>query len=484
MSRLSVTDELALQQLEERTRRYFLGECATGLGALWMAQSGGRARASTSEAHKLALKPRAKRVIFLHMIGGPSQLDLFDHKPELDRFDGKRCPDEFLKAQRFPFLRGVPTLMGTQFPFRQQGQSGAWVTDRLPYFSQVVDDVCFIKSVYTDQFNHGPAQLMVHSGQPRIGSPSIGSWVTWGLGSENENLPGYIVLLSGGRQPRVGKSLWGPGYLPSVYQGIQCRSQGDPVLNVSNPSGVTRESRRAALDTLRRLNERNYETFGDPETLTRIAQYEMAFRMQETVPEAMDFSSEPAHIQEMYGTEPGKTSFANNCLLARRLVERGVRYVQLFDWGWDSHGSSEQQALNVGFHDKCREADKPMTALLLDLKQRGLLDDTLLVWSGEFGRTPMRESREGERKFVGRDHNPNAFTLWMAGGGVKPGMSYGETDEMGYTPAVNPVALRDFHATLLHLLGIDHSSQTFPFQGLNRRLTTVNPARVIHEVLA
>ncbi|MCA9073423.1 MAG: DUF1501 domain-containing protein, partial [Planctomycetaceae bacterium] len=335
MSRMSVNDELLLRHLEHRTRRYFLGECATGLGALWMSQAMGSAHAAIAPVTELSHKPRAKRVIFLHMIGGPSQLDLFDHKPELDRFDGKACPAEFLESQQFPFIRGVPKLMGTQFPFEQRGDSGAWVTDRLPHFSQVVDDVCFIKTMHTDQFNHGPAQLMVHSGQPRIGSPSIGAWATWGLGSENENLPGYMVLLSGGRQPRVGKSLWGAGFLPSVYQGIQCRSQGDPVLNVSNPQGVSRDSRRAALDTLRRLNERNYETFGDPETLTRIAQYEMAYRMQETVPEAMDFTSEPAHIQKMYGTEPGKESFANNCLLARRLVERGVRYVQLFDWGWD-----------------------------------------------------------------------------------------------------------------------------------------------------
>ena len=481
---MPVTEELALRRLEGRTRRYFFGECATGLGALWLSQASSRANASSPTDSTLSPAPRAKRVIFLHMIGGPSQLDLFDRKPELDRFDGQECPEEFLKAQRFPFIRGVPKMMGTQYPFEQRGESGAWVTDRLPHFSQVVDEVCFIKSMYTDQFNHGPAQLMVHSGQPRIGAPSIGSWVTWGLGSENENLPGYIVLLSGGRQPRVGKSLWGAGYLPSVYQGIQCRSQGDPVLNVSNPQGVSRENRRAALDTLRRLNERNYESFGDPETLTRISQYEMAFRMQETVPEAMDLSSEPEHIQQQYGAEPGKVSFANNCLLARRLVERGVRYVQLFDWGWDSHGSSEQQALNLGFQEKCREADRPMTALLIDLKQRGLLEDTLVVWSGEFGRTPMREFRAGERKFVGRDHNPNAFTLWMAGGGIKPGMTYGETDDMGYTPAVNPVALRDFHATLLHLLGLDHSRLTVPFQGLDQKLTTVTPARVIHEVLA
>ncbi len=487
MPNLSLGSELAFRQLEQRTRRYFLGECATGLGALWLAGSNQTASAqgdATTATAALHHVPRAKRVIFLHMIGGPSQLELFDHKPELVRFDGKQCPKSFIESQQFPFIRGIPNMMGPQYPFAQHGESGAWVTDRLPHFSQVVDDVCFIKTMQTDQFNHGPAQLMVHSGQARIGAPSIGSWVTWGLGSENENLPGYIVLLSGGRPPRVGKSLWGSGFLPSVYQGVQCRSQGDPVLNVSNPQGVTRDARRLALDSLRRLNERNHQLFGDPETLTRIAQYELAFRMQETVPEAMDLSAEPEHIHQLYGAEPGKVAFANNCLLARRLIERGVRYVQLFDWGWDSHGSSEQQAINVGFRDKCREADKSMSALLIDLKQRGLLEDTLVVWSGEFGRTPMRESRNGERKFVGRDHNPHAFTLWMAGGGVKGGTTYGETDDMGYTAALDPVPLRDFHATLLHLLGIDHTRLTVPFQGLNQKLTTVIPARVIDKVLS
>ncbi|MGE4002140.1 MAG: DUF1501 domain-containing protein [Planctomycetaceae bacterium] len=495
MARISIEHELARKSLEQQTRRYFLGESATGLGALWFAgaqqsasaaaaTSGTNADSGGSEGITPHWVPRAKRVIFLHMVGGPSQLELFDCKPQLTRFNGKPCPKEFIESQNFPFIRGIPDMMGPQFPFAQHGESGAWVTDRLPHFSEVVDDVCFIKTLQTDQFNHGPAQLMVHCGQPRIGAPSIGSWVTWGLGSENDRLPGYIVLLSGGRPPRVGKSLWGAGFLPSVYQGIQCRSSGDPVLNVSNPQGVTRDARRLALDSLRRLNERNYELFGDPETQTRIAQYEMSFRMQETVPEAMDLSDEPEHIHKLYGTENGKVSLANNCLLARRLVERGVRYVQVFDWGWDSHGSSEQQSINVGFPEKCRETDRPMTALLSDLKQRGLLEDTLLIWTGEFGRTPMQESRKGERKFVGRDHNPHAFTVWMAGGGVKRGMSYGETDDMGYTAAVNPVPLRDFHATLLHLLGIDHTRLTVPFQGLNQKLTSVLPARVIDEVIA
>ena len=376
-------------------------------------------------------------------------------------------------------------MLGPQYPFRQYGDSGAWVSDRLPHFSNHVDDVCFIKTMVTDQFNHGPAQLMVHTGQARMGYPSIGSWTTWGLGTENEDLPGFIVLLSGGRQPRVGKALWSSGFLPSVYQGVQCRSQGDPVLDISNPDGVSREQRRAVLDTLSKLNQRTSQAFGDPETLTRIAQYEMAFRMQAAVPDAMDIKDEPDHIHEMYGTQPGKESFANNCLLARRLAERDVRFIQLFDWGWDSHGADKNEALNAGFRNKCEQVDRPISALLTDLKQRDMLKDTLVIWSGEFGRTPMRENRGGsEMSFVGRDHNPGAFTLWMAGAGVKPGMTYGETDEVGYTAAENPVELRDFHATLLHLLGFNHNRFNFPFQGLDQKLTGVKPARVIEEILA
>lgn len=475
--------------LEYATRRHFLCECATGLGAIWLAGQRNSAGASTAVgARGKEVTPhfpaRVQRVIFLHMIGGPSQLELFDYRPELARYHGKDCPQAYVEGQRFAFIQGTPLMLGPQFPFQQHGKSGAWVSDRLPHFSRVVDDVCFIKSMQTDQFNHGPAQLMVHTGQARMGYPSMGSWVTWGLGTENENLPGFIVLLSGGRPPRVGKTLWGSSFLPSVYQGVQCRSHGDPVLNVSNPVGVDRDMRRAALDALQLLNQRNYEAFGDPETLTRISQYEMAFRMQTTVPEAMDISSEPTRVQQLYGAEPGRVSFANNCLLARRLVERGVRFVQLFDWGWDSHGSTEMEALHVGFKKKCKEADRPMAALLTDLKQRGLLDDTLVVWSGEFGRTPMHENRGGlKMAYVGRDHHPQAFTLWMAGGGIQKGMTYGQTDALGYLPAENPVHLRDFHATLLHLMGFDHRSMTYPFQGLNQKLTGVLPAKVVKDVL-
>jgi hypothetical protein len=419
------------------------------------------------------------------MIGGPSQLELFEYKPDLQRLSGKDCPKEFLEGQRFAFIQGTPQILGHQYAFKQYGQSGAYVSEQLPHFSQVVDDVSFIHTMQTDQFNHGPAQMMVHSGQARVGYPSIGSWVTWGLGSENDNLPGFVVLLSGGRQPRAGKSLWSAGFLPSTYQGVQCRSQGEPVLNVTNPDGITRDIRRIALDALNSLNRQNHAAFGDPETLTRIAQSEMAFRMQMAVPEAMDLGRETQQTLDMYGVRPGKESFANNCLLARRLAERGVRFIQLFDWGWDTHGSTEKESLTGGFKTKCRDMDRPMTALLKDLKQRGMLEETLVVWGGEFGRTPMQENRDVEQtKFIGRDHNPNAFTYWLAGAGVKPGVSYGETDALGYFSVKNPCHLRDFHATLQYLLGVDHQKATFPFQGLNQKLTGVKEARVVEEILA
>jgi hypothetical protein len=490
----TLTHELRTAELTTTTRRHFLRDCSTAIGALWLAAQTPRCGASLLPQHDATnplsvLEPprqgRVKRIIYLHMVGAPSQLELFEYKPDLARLDGQECPQEFLVGKRFAFIQGTPRMLGPQYPFKQYGETGARVSDRLPHFSQHVDDVCFLRAVVTDQFNHGPAKLMVHTGQPRIGYPSIGSWVTWGLGSENENLPGFMVLLSGGRLPRVGKALWGSGFLPSVYQGVQCRSQGDPVLNISNPEGITRNTRRAMLDTLDKLNRKSYETYGDPETLTRIAQYEMTFRMQTAVPEVMNIDDEPQHIHDMYGTEPGKESLANNCLLARRLAERGVRFIQLYDWGWDSHGADPNEALNAGFKHKCRQMDRPVSALLVDLKQRGLLDDTLVIWGGEFGRTPMRENRGGtEMKFIGRDHNPGAFTMWLAGAGIKSGFSYGETDPVGYAPISGEVHVRDFHATLLHLLGLDHRDFSYKFQGLEQKLTGVLPARVVTEILS
>jgi hypothetical protein len=492
---MNLQDTIAQEKLRHLTRRHFLRDCTTGLGGIWLASQGLASGMSKPAILRDANDPlmslppqalaKAKRVIFLHMVGAPSQLDLFDYKPELKRLDGKECPKEFLEGKRFAFIQGVPKMLGPQFEFKQYGKSGAWFSDRLPNLAKHADKLCFIKTMQTDQFNHGPAELLVHTGNQNLGYPSLGSWVTWGLGSDNNNLPGFMVLISGGRIPRVGASLWGSGFLPSVYQGVQCRSAGDPVLNAANPPGITRDVRRAALDALDRLDRQTHQEIGDPETLTRISQYEMAFRMQVSVPEVMDISKEPAHIHEMYGTKPGKESFANNCLLARRLAEAGTRYIQLFDWGWDTHGSNAVESIKDGFVKKCEDIDKPISALLTDLEQRGLLEDTLVVWSGEFGRTPMQENRGGTtNKFVGRDHNPGAFTLWMAGAGVKPGFTYGETDPVGYSAAKDPVQIRDFHATMLHLLGFDHKKLTFPFQGLDQKLTGVKPTKVVTGILA
>ncbi len=492
---MTFQEHIKAERLRHLTRRHFLRDCTTGLGGIWLASQGlasGMSKpAILRDANDplMALPPqalaKAKRVIFLHMVGAPSQLDLFDYKPELKRLDGKECPKEFLEGKRFAFIQGVPKMLGPQFEFKQYGKSGAWFSDRLPNLAKHADKLCLIKTMQTDQFNHGPAELLVHTGNQNLGYPSLGSWVTWGLGSDNNNLPGFMVLISGGRIPRVGASLWGSGFLPSVYQGVQCRSAGDPVLNAANPPGISRDVRRAALDALDRLDRQTHQEIGDPETLTRISQYEMAFRMQVSVPEVMDISKEPAHIHEMYGTKPGKESFANNCLLARRLAEAGTRYIQLFDWGWDTHGSNAVESIKDGFVKKCEDIDKPISALLTDLEQRGLLEDTLVVWSGEFGRTPMQENRGGTtNKFVGRDHNPGAFTLWMAGAGVKPGFTYGETDPVGYSAAKDPVQIRDFHATMLHLLGFDHKKLTFPFQGLDQKLTGVKPTKVVTGILA
>ncbi len=427
---------------------------------------------------------KAKRVIFLHMAGAPSQLELFDFKPELQKLNNKLCPPSLLEGKRFAFIRGTPKMLGPQANFVQRGQSGSYVSDHLPHFANMADEVSFLKGVFTDQFNHAPAQLFVHTGSPRLGRPSIGSWATYGLGSENNNLPGFVVLTSGGKTPDAGKSVWGSGFLPSVYQGVQCRSEGEPVLFLNDPHGVSRDIKKKSIDAINAINNEHFKEVGDPETLTRIAQYEMAFRMQISVPEVMNINTEPESIHQLYGTTPGKSSFANNCLLARKLVEQGVRFVQLFDWGWDSHGTDENLAIDIGFRNKCREIDRPMTALLLDLKQRGLLDETLVVWAGEFGRTPMQENRENkDMPFLGRDHHVEAFTIWMAGAGIKKGMSWGETDEIGYYPVNGKVSVHDVQATILHQLGLDHERLTYQFQGRPFRLTDVS-GKVIQEIVA
>ncbi len=484
-------------ELQHLTRRHFLSKCSTGLGAMWLAGAAGRSWGASGILKKDPANPlapalsqfaaKAKRVIYLHMSGAPSQHELFDYKPELEKLNGKECPKEFLEGKQFAFIQGVPRMLGPQFGFKQHGQSGAWVSDRLPHFSSVVDDVCFVKSMYTDQFNHAPAQLLLHTGSQNLGAPSIGSWATYGLGSENQNLPGFIVLTSGGNNPDAGKSIWGSGYLPSVFQGVQCRSTGEPVLYLDDPAGISRNLRRRSLDTLDRLNQQISTDVGDPETITRIAQYEMAYRMQMHATDAFDLKQESITTHQLYGTEPGKESFANNCLLARRLAERGVRYIQLFHAGWDSHGASAKEALNKGFSERCLEIDQPMTALLKDLKQRGLLEDTLVVWGGEFGRTPMQENRGGaEMAFIGRDHNPGGFTIWMAGGGVKPGISYGETDPIGYEAMTNKVSVHDLHATMMHMMGFDHEKLTYPSQGVPQRLTNITKpgSKIVKGILA
>jgi len=477
------------------TRRHFIKDCTTGLGAMAMASLIGCNGSSeklvenviqkfTSGGSNSHFLPKAKNVIFLHMAGGPSQLELFDYKPELQKLHNQECPESFIDGKRFAFISGKPKMLGPQAQFSQHGESGAWLSDNLPKFSSVVDDVCFLKAMHTDEINHAPAQMFLHTGSPRMGRPSLGSWVTYGLGSSNDNLPGYMVLLSGGATPSAGKTVWGSGFLPSVYQGVQCRSHGDPILYLSDPSNVSRDLRRDIIDAINAINEEEYQTYHDPETLTRIEQYEMAYKMQVSVPEVMDINDEPDYIHDLYGTTPGKDNFSNNCLLARRLVEKGVRFIQLFHWGWDIHGNAKEVSLQYGFKDRCREVDQAMTALIKDLKQRGMLDETLIVWGGEFGRTPMQENRSGiQNEFYGRDHHIDAYTMWMAGGGIKPGISYGETDPLGYSGIKNRVHIHDLQATILHQLGLNHLDLTYHFQGRDFRLTDLF-GEVVHDVIA
>ena len=463
------------------TRRTFLQQGGLSLGAMALAGLIGDGRAA-AEPGAPAKKARAKRVIYLHMSGAPPTLDLFDWKPKLVELNMQPCPESLLAGKRFAFIKGVPTMLGSPYTFSRHGRGGAWVSELLPETAKIVDDIAIVRSMKTDQFNHAPAELFLYTGSAVSGGASLGSWVTYGLGSENADLPGFVVLLSGGTDPTGGKSLWSSGFLPSVHQGVQCRSAGEPILYLSDPPGVGRETRRASLDTLKELNELEARDSRDPETATRIAQYELAYRMQIAVPGVMDISRESEAVREMYGAKPGEASFANNCLLARRLVENGVRFVQLYDWGWDIHGTGKGDDLMTALPDKCRQMDRPAAALIRDLKQRGLLDDTLVVWGGEFGRTPMNEARNGS-KFLGRDHHPNNFCLWMAGGGIKPGIVHGETDELGYDVARDPVAVRDLQATILHLLGLDPFSHSYPYQGLNQRLIGPEGAAEVKQAL-
>jgi hypothetical protein len=477
-----------LEALQHRTRRHFLRESTAGIGGMALASLLAKESSASPQVNPLAPKaphyaPKVKRVIYLHMSGAPPHLDMFDYKPELVKLSGQDAPESFIKGRRFAFTSGTPKLLGTPRTFKQHGKGGIWMSDALTNFPSVADEMCVIKSMTTDQFNHAPAELLLFTGFARQGRPSMGSWVTYGLGTENENLPGYVVLISSGVQPSAGQSAWGSGFLPSVFQGVQCRSQGEPVLYANDPQGMDRALRRKSLDALKDLNELQAAELGNPETTTRIAQYELAFRMQTSVPEVMDITKETKETHEAYGAVPGGASFANNCLLARRLLEQGVRFVQLFDWGWDFHGTGADAEIRDGLTRKCATMDKPVSALIKDLRQRGLLDETLIVWSGEFGRTPFREGRTAGGQLLGRDHYPDSFCTFLAGGGIKGGYSHGESDELGFSVAKDKVEVYDLQATILHLLGFDHERLTYRFQGRDYRLSDIH-GHVIKEVLA
>jgi hypothetical protein len=490
---MSPTEEPAMNLHEEllkyRTRRQFFRDCGVGVGSMGLASLLNERLFAAPAAADDPLAPKkphfaakAKSIIYLHMAGAPSTLDLFDYKPKLQELSGQPCPDSYLKGQQFAFIKGHPKLLGTPHKFAKYGTSGQEISEVLPHLQTVADELCIVRSMYTEQFNHAPAQLFVHTGSARLGRPGMGSWLSYGLGTENHNLPSFCVLVSGTAAPDGGASLWGSAFLPTIHQGIQLRSQGDPVLFLSNPDGMDAAGRRQSLDTLQALNQLQSDAIGDPEVLTRIAQYELAYRMQTSVPEVMDISKETKETHEMYGVKPGQKAFANNCLLARRLVESGVRFVQLYHWGWDNHGESKAGDLRYGMVDRCKETDQPVAALIKDLKRRGLLDHTLVVWGGEFGRTPMNEERNGS-KWLGRDHHQHTFTIWMAGGGAKAGVTHGTTDELGYYVAENGVHVHDLQATLLHLMGMDHEKLTYRSQGRDYRLTDVH-GKVVKEILA
>jgi len=416
--------------------------------------------------------PRAKRIVQLFMAGAPSSLDLFDDKPTLRKFDGKPVPDDLLKGQRFAFLKGVPNLLASPYSFGHYGESKAEISELLPYTAAIADRLAFVKSVHTNPFNHGPAQVFANTGHHLAGRPSLGSWLLFGLGVEARSLPGYCVLVSGKIDPGGGSACWANGFLPSTMQGVELRTRGDLVPCVTDPKTMDRIARKRGIDLLSELNAQRHQQIGDPEILARSEAYQLAYRMQDSVPELADLASEPEHVHRLYGSKPGKRSFANNCLMARRLLERGVRHVQVIHRGWDHHGSNKSDDLLHGLPNMCRQTDQAAAALVLDLEQRGMLDDTLVVWGGEFGRTPMREVRS--KTVLGRDHNPRAFTMWFAGGGIRAGQTIGATDDLGYTPVADAMHLHDVHATILHLLGIDHERLTFRFQGRDYRLTDVH----------
>ena len=463
--------------LAARTRRHFLSRCAVGLGGIALASLLNQARGATpAPTGPLAPRPthfpaRARNVIYLFMAGGPSQLELFDYKPRLIELNGQPVPDSLIEGKRFAFMDSShgTKLLGTRRKFARHGASGAWVSELFPHTAGIVDDITIAKSCQATLFNHAPAKLFMNTGAGQFGRPSMGSWISYGLGSECQDLPGFVVLQSGPRGPRGGAVNWGSGFLPTTHQGVPFRGTGEPILNLTTPKGVSAERQREAIDAIRDLNLRRAVDTGDPEILTRVAAYEMASRMQTSGPDLIDLSKESPATLKLYGVEPGKPSFARNCLLARRLVERGVRFIQLYHTNWDSHGGPGEN-LQTDFEKVCREVDQGQAALVQDLKARGLLKDTLVVWGGEFGRTPMGENRDT----TGRNHHIDAFTMWFAGGGVKPGQIIGETDELGFNAVQDPFHVHDIHATMLHLLGLDHLKLTYRFQGRDYRLTDVH----------
>lgn len=479
-----------MSQLRELTRRHFFSQCSMGIGSIALATllAENKLGAASPQTLRNPLEPRAvhfpakaKNVIFLFMAGGPSQLETFDYKPKLNELSGQPIPESFVAGKRFAFMSSSHRndLLGFRPKFQQYGKNGTWVSDYLPHCAQIVDEVSLIKTCKTDLFNHAPAKLFMNTGSGLFGRPSLGAWVTYGLGSECDNLPGFVVLQSGPRGPRGGAMHWTSGMLPTTYQGVPLRNQGDPILNLSTPQKITAGQQRELVDTLKELNLKRLVETGDQEIATRISAYEMAYRMQTSAPELMDTSSEDAKTLALYGIKDAKeSSYARNCLLARRLVERGVRFVQLYHTNWDHHGGPSEN-LETHLPAICKEIDQATAALVTDLKQKGLLDETLVIWGGEFGRTPMGEVRES----TGRNHHIDAFTMWFAGGGFKSGQVYGETDEFGFGPVEKPVHVRDIHATILHQLGLDHERLSVRFQGLDVRLTGVEKAHVLKELL-
>ncbi len=464
----------------QRARRWFLKDCGVGLGAIAMADLlGSQTQAKQREQNPLAPKkphfaPKAKRVIYLFMAGGPSHLEMFDNKPKLTEYNGKLPPAELMKGYRSAFIMPGATLLGPKFKFSKHGQCGAELSEVLPNMAKVVDDIAIIKSMKTTAFNHAPAQIEMNTGRPQFGRPSIGAWTLYGLGSESQNLPGYVVFSTGTKGPSGGSSNWGSGFLPTTYQGVQFRGSGEPVMYLSSPKGVDTKLQRDSLDAINALNRIQLKTVQDPEIATRINSFEMAFRMQAEAPDVVDLNQETKKTLELYGAEPGKPSFANSCLLARRLLEKGTRFVQIFHEAWDQHGG-----LTNGIKNNCKNTEQACAALIIDLKERGMLDDTLVIWGGEFGRTPMVQGGND-----GRDHHPNAFTVWMAGGGIKGGITHGITDELGFNAVEDIVPTYDLHATILHLLGLDCNNLSVQFQGLDQKLIGVAPAKVITKLLA